>query len=148
MEASSNLQQGRPAISEEVKNFLRAELDSTHNATPGVLATIDQDGYPSAAPKFFVILDDTHIAFADIFSKHLRENLGRNSKVSVVFYNTQKLKGYRIRGIAELEEQGPLFESITTRLVKMGLKPKTLVKVRVEEIRLLQYGSEAGKLIT
>ncbi len=134
-------------MAEEVKRFIEKARDKAHDGTPGVLATIDQDGYPNAAPKFFKIIDSNHISFPDIFSKRLRENIQKNPNVSVIFFDARILKGYRIRGKAELEEEGPMFEAVTQRLKKIGLKPKTLVKIRIQEIRLLQYGPDAGKLI-
>ncbi len=73
----------------------------------GVVATVTSDGTPAASPKgTFLVLDDTTIAYGDIRSLGTRANLDQNPKTEVVFVDTFRRKGVRIRGNATVHTIG------------------------------------------
>ena len=85
----------------------------------GFVATVGADGSPSVSPKgTFVVVDDTHIAFAEIRSPNTMRNLRDNPAVEVNFVDPFVRKGYRFKGTATMVERGseafaghlPLFE--------------------------------------
>jgi hypothetical protein len=71
----------------------------------GFVATVSADGCPSVSPKgTFVVIDDEHIAFADIRSPGMIENLRANPSVEVNFVDPFVRKGYRFIGSASIAE--------------------------------------------
>lgn len=85
----------------------------------GFVATVSADGSPNVSPKgTFVVLDDEHIAFADIRSPGTMKNLKANPSVEVNFVDPFVRKGYRFKGTASIVEpesdifmhSWPLFE--------------------------------------
>lgn len=85
----------------------------------GFVATVSADGSPNVSPKgTFVVIDDEHIAFADIRSPGTMKNLRANPSVEINFVDPFVRKGYRFKGTASIAEPGsdiflnswPLFE--------------------------------------
>jgi len=85
----------------------------------GFVATVNADGTPNVSPKgTFVVIDDEHIAFADIRSPGTMKNLSANPSLEVNFVDPFVRKGYRFKGTAQIIERGsevfkahwPLFE--------------------------------------
>ena len=130
-------------IPKEVQEFLKGKM--------AWVATASSDGMPNTTPKGSVkIIDDEHIAFADLFSKKTRENLRANPKVAVTVADMTTYKGYQIKGSAELLESGPLFEKMAEELKKAPKKLPSLqyvVQITVETVYDQSVGPEAGKQI-
>jgi len=126
-------------IPKEVQEFLTGKM--------AWVATAAADGMPNATPKGSVqLIDDEHVAFADLFSRKTRENLLANATVA----DQTTYKGYQIKGSAEILESGPLFDQMAERLKKAPMKLPPLqyvVHITVESVYDQSVGSEAGQQI-
>lgn len=101
---------------------------------PALIATANKDGKPNVSPKgSFRVLDDEHVAFADIASPRTIVNLRENPQLSAIVFDAATRKGCRIWGKAEVLESGELFDTISAEYATKGMKVKHLVKVAVEE---------------
>jgi uncharacterized protein len=77
----------------------------------GYVATVSRDGRPNLSPKgSLAVWDDDHLFFADIASPGTIENLRHNPIVEVNFVDVVARRGYRFAGIAEIFEDGPVFD--------------------------------------
>ena len=87
-------------IPQEIQEFIKGKM--------GWVATASPDGIPNSTPKGSVrVIDDEHLVFADLFSCKTRENLKSNPKVAVTVIDAKSLKGYQLKGSAELLTDGP-----------------------------------------
>ncbi len=104
----------------------------------GFVATADKNGVPNVSPKGSLRpLDDETLSFAVLNSPHTRDNLKANPSVSVLVFDAQGRKGYQLKGKAEVQETGPLFEKTSQGLAKMfpQMPPvQCVVKIKVEEV--------------
>lgn len=134
-------------LPDSVKKFMQDRYDKEYNGTVGVLSSMRADGTPNASPKHFRVRDDEHLEFTDVFSTTLSEVLKTHPDVTVVFFDSQAVMGFRMRGKAVLETFGPLFQQAADQLQNMGFKPKAVVSIRVEDVQSLTYGAGTGKKI-
>ena len=107
------------------------------------VGTVSKDGIPNISIKgtFVNVLDDETIAYADVYSMKTAENIKVNPNVAIAVMNAGIFKGYQFKGKGELIESGPVLEE--ARKQNPGLKSVT--KVKIQEIYLLDYGPQAGK---
>jgi hypothetical protein len=131
------------SIPKYVQDFLPGKL--------AWVATTSRDGEPNVTPKGTLkLLDDAHVAFADLFSLKTRKNLLENNKVAVTVVDAATAKGYQIKGMAEVVDSGSLYDT-TSQQVKesmKGLPPvHHVVKITVEAVFDQSVGPEAGKQI-
>lgn len=106
----------------------------------GFVATVSADGSPNVSPKgTFVVIDDEHIAFADIRSPGTMKNLRANPLVEVNFVDPFVRKGYRFKGTASIVEPGSDdFVSSWQLFERYGaLRDKINVIVMIEVTRAL-----------
>lgn len=115
------------------------------------VGTASRDGTPNATPKGSVrILDDSHLIFADLFSRKTRANLKENPQVSVTVIDVATFKGYQFKGTAELIDSGPLFEEVKEQLKQAPRQlppPVYVVRIAVHAIYDQSGGPDAGKQI-
>ena len=127
-------------IPQKVQDFLTGKM--------AWVATAASDGMPNATPKGSVqLIDDEHLAFADLFSRKTRENLLANPKVSITVADQATYKGYQIKGYAKILESGPLFEQMAEGLKKAPIELPPLqyvVHITVESVYDQSVGPEAG----
>jgi predicted pyridoxine 5'-phosphate oxidase superfamily flavin-nucleotide-binding protein len=65
------------------------------------LATVDAQGQPNVSPKeIWAVLDDTHLAIANIASPRSVRNLAANPRVCVSFVDVFTQKGCKVTGTA------------------------------------------------
>ena len=117
-------------ITEEIKNFVNFQK-------LGYVATISADNTPNLSPKGTVmVLDETHMAFADIQSPQTVENLKRNSSIEINVVDPFSRRGYRFKGIAEIISTGDKFDKIISHYKETGVKSsiKTIVAVKIEKL--------------
>ena len=130
-------------IPKEVQEFLSGKQ--------AWVATAAADGVPNTTIKGSIqVIDDEHIIFADLFSRKTRENLQANPKVAVAVADEETFKGYQIKGSAEMQESGPLFDQVAEELKKapMELPPlQYVVHITVESVYDQSVGPEAGAQI-
>ena len=134
-------------IPESLKKFMSERYEKEHHGVVGVLATLTVDGKPNASPKHFRIRDENHIEFTDVFSHTLGEVLKKTPQVSVVFIDPKEVSGFRLKGKASFETFGPLFRQAASQLENIGVKPKALVSIAIEEVQSLSFGPETGRRI-
>src|SRR4030042_3851251 len=128
-------------IPQEIQDFLKGKV--------GWVATAARDGMPNVSIKGSLrVLDDEHLAFADINSLKTRKNLEENPKVVVMVYDSEARKAFMLKGKAEMTAAGPLYDQMA-----QGMKqhmphlpaPKEVVKVTVDAIFDQSGGPGGGK---
>lgn len=102
---------------------------------PALVATASKDGKPNVSPKgSFRVLDDEHVAFADVASPGTIANLKENPQLTAVILNRATRKGCRIWGKAEILNSGDIFDSFSAEYAAKNAKVKHVVRVTVEEV--------------
>ncbi len=97
-------------LSEEVKKVIS-------EVRPALVATASKDGKPNVSPKgSFQVVDDEHIAFAEIASPRTIANLRENPQVAAIVFDPATRKGCRVWGRAEILDSGDLFDKISEQL--------------------------------
>ena len=111
-----------PKLTQHMKQVLKHQ--------PVVLvATRDDEGRPNVSPKGVLkIVDDDKLVFADLFSFKTQANLRADPRLAVAAVDLQTYEGYQFKGQAELLNEGPLFEEISSLLAhgKEGPRPMEL----------------------
>lgn len=128
-------------IPERVQDFIVGKL--------AWVATASLEGEPNVTPKGSLkLLDEQHVAFAELFPRKTAQNLLVNRKVAVTVVDAAAGTGYQLKGTAELLESGPLFDDICRHISGLeGLPaPRYAVKIAVEAV-FDQAGIEPGKQI-
>ena len=117
-------------ITAEIKNFVNFQK-------LGYVATISADNTPNLSPKgTIVILDESHLVFADIHSPQTVENLKRNPSIEINVVDPFSRRGYRFKGIAEIISSGDKFNKINSYYKESGIKNsiKTIIIVKIEKL--------------
>jgi len=77
------------------------------------VATVNADGTPNLSPKGTIaVLDDGHLAFADLASPNTIANLRRNPSTEMNVVDPVTRKGYRFTGRAEVFGDGERFREL------------------------------------
>ena len=117
-------------ITEEIKNFVNFQK-------LGYVATVSNDNTPNLSPKgTIMVLDESHIAFADIQSPKTVENLRSNPSIEINVVDPFSRRGYRFRGIAEIISSGDKFNKIITNYKTSGVKSsiKSVILIKIEKL--------------
>ena len=117
-------------ITEEIKNFVNFQK-------LGYVATVSNDNTPNLSPKgTIMVLDESHIAFADIQSPKTVENLKHNTSIEINVVDTFSRRGYRFSGTAEIILSGDKFNKIITYYKTSGVKSsiKSVILVKIEKL--------------
>ena len=117
-------------ITEEIKNFVNFQK-------LGYVATISTDNTPNLSPKgTIMVLDESHIAFADIQSPKTVENLKHNPSIEINVVDMFSRRGYRFSGTAEIILSGDKFNKIITYYKTSGVKSsiKSVILVKIEKL--------------
>ena len=117
-------------ITEEIKNFVNFQK-------LGYVATISADNTPNLSPKgTIMVLDESHLAFADIHSPQTVENLKRNPSIEINVVDPFSRRGYRFKGIAEIITTGDKFDKIISYYKESGVKSsiKTIITVKIKKL--------------
>ncbi|MFC1925591.1 pyridoxamine 5'-phosphate oxidase family protein [Chloroflexota bacterium] len=121
-------------LSEESKKIIS-------EVSPAQVATASREGKPNVSPKgSFRVLDDEHVAFADVRSPRTIANLRENPQVSVIVFDAANRKGCRIWGKAEILETGDLFDAFQAQFEPRNIKINCAVKIAVEEEAIISVG--------
>ena len=105
---------------------------------PAFVATASKNGKPNVSPKgSFRVLDDEHVAFAEIASPGTIANLKENPQVEVIVFDPATWGGCRIRGKAEIIESGDLFESFKSQFAPLKMKVHSAIKIAVEDVAIM-----------
>ncbi|MDD5095802.1 MAG: pyridoxamine 5'-phosphate oxidase family protein [Dehalococcoidia bacterium] len=111
-----------------------------------VMATIDAKGFPNVAPKgSLMALDEGTVAFADIVGGKTRANLDANRKVAVAAI--KKTTAYQVKGtVKEFQTSGPVFDNFVKIFKPMGMTPKAVGIITVDEVYSLSPANAGKKL--
>ena len=114
-------------LTDEAKQLIQL----TH---PGMVATAAKNGMPNVSPKgSFQVLDDEHVAFANIHSPRSMANIAENPQVSAIVFDPTSRHGCRIWGKAEVLNSGELFDRINTALAARKMQASDVVVISVDE---------------
>lgn len=114
-------------LSEKIKETI-AEV------RPGIIATASRDGKPNVSAKGSLrVVDDDHVAFADISSPRTVANLRENPCVSILVMHPKSMRGCRIWGRGEILDSGGLFDEISKEFASRNIAVNHVVAVAVEE---------------
>ncbi len=122
------------------------KLDETARALigeirPALIATASKDGKPNVSAKgSFRVLDDDHVAFNDMNSPRTIANLKENPQVSIICLDSNR-RSCRIWGTAEVLDSGPLYDEVAAAMAARNMKPKHVVRVKVDEVEINQPSS-------
>jgi predicted pyridoxine 5'-phosphate oxidase superfamily flavin-nucleotide-binding protein len=108
--------------------------ETVADVRPALVATAGRDGKPNVSAKGSLrVLDDEHLAFADINSPRTVANLKENPAVSVLVVHPKTMRGCRVWGQAEIEDSGALFDSMVKEYAERNIKVNHVVRITVEE---------------
>ena len=117
-------------ITEEIKNFVNFQK-------LGYVATVSDDNTPNLSPKgTIMVLDESHLVFADIQSPKTIENLEHNPSIEINIVDPFSRRGYRFKGIAEIISSGDKFNNIISHYKEIGIKNtiKCVVLMKIEKL--------------
>ena len=117
-------------ITEEIKNFVNFQK-------LGYVATVSDDNTPNLSPKgTIIVLDESHLAFADIQSPKTVENLEHNPSIEINVVDPFSRRGYRFKGTAEVISSGDKFDKIISHYKTSGVKSsiKSVILVKIEKL--------------
>ena len=117
-------------ITEEIKNFVNFQK-------LGYVATVSNDNTPNLSPKgTIIVLDESHLVFADIQSPKTIENLEHNPSIEINVVDPFSRRGYRFKGIAEIISSGDKFDKIISYYKTSGVKSsiKSVILVKIEKL--------------
>jgi uncharacterized protein len=81
------------------------------------VATVTPEGKPNLSPKGSLkVLDDEHLAFADIMSPATMRNLASNPYLEVNLVDPFLRRGYRFKGVCEVHREGKVFDQVANEL--------------------------------
>jgi predicted pyridoxine 5'-phosphate oxidase superfamily flavin-nucleotide-binding protein len=81
------------------------------------VATVTPDGKPNVSPKGSLrVLDDDHLAFADIMSPGTMRNLRSNPHLELNMVHPFLRRGYRFKGLGEICTEGETFDLVANEL--------------------------------
>jgi uncharacterized protein len=131
-------------ISLEIKDFLENHL--------AYVATADERGVPNVVPKGDIaVLDDSTLAFADLYQHQTKKNLIKNPNIAIAVVNPAGYKGYQLKGKARIIERGPAYDALAIQIPEAGqlrhTDAKYAVKIKVHKIIDIGFGETADKEI-
>jgi predicted pyridoxine 5'-phosphate oxidase superfamily flavin-nucleotide-binding protein len=81
------------------------------------VATVTPDGKPNLSPKGSLrVIDQEHLAFADIMSPATIRNLRSNPYIEVNMVDPFLRRGYRFKGVCEIVTEGEAFDLVANEL--------------------------------
>ena len=101
------------------------------------VATVTPEGKPNLSPKGSLkVLDDEHLAFADIMSPQTMRNLAANPNIEVNMVDPFLRRGYRFKGTCEVHKDGAVFDSVANELWNREGRQypvNAVVRIKVEQ---------------
>ena len=102
---------------------------------PSLIATAGGSGKPNVSAKGSLrVLDDEHVAFADVTSPRTIANIRENPQVAIICLDAESRKSCRLWGKGEILDSGELFDKFSADLAERKMKVNNVVKVAVEEV--------------
>src|SRR3954471_21489594 len=101
------------------------------------VATVTPEGKPNLSPKGSLkVLDDEHLAFADIMSPATMRNLRSNPNIEVNMVDPFLRRGYRFKGVCEVHSAGEVFDLVANELWNREGRQypvNAVVRIKVEQ---------------
>ena len=101
------------------------------------VATVTPEGKPNLSPKGSLkVLDDEHLAFADIMSPATMRNLRANPYIEVNMVDPFLRHGYRFKGVCEIHRDGAVFDQVANELWEREGRQypvNAVVRIKVEQ---------------
>ena len=111
----------------------------------GFIATVTPDGRPNLSPKgTTVVIDDSHLLFADVASPNTVRNLSGNPHIEINVVDPILRKGYRFKGKAAVHADDDWYQRGLTLLREQG---SSLTSDRVRSIVVVEV-VEAAALVS
>ena len=105
-------------ISNKIRNFVNFQK-------LGYVATVSSDNSPNLSPKgTIIVIDESHLVFADIRSPQTIENLRHNSSIEINVVDPIHRKGFRFKGEGQIISKGKQFSEILEQYKRNGIKSK------------------------
>lgn len=118
-------------LPEEAKKMIKEII-------PALVATASKEGKPNVSPKgSFRVLDDEHVAFAEMASPNTIDNLKENPQVAVLVFDPDTWGGCRISGKAEILESGDLVDSFKAQFAPLKMEVRSVVRIAVENVTVM-----------
>jgi hypothetical protein len=115
---------------------------------PLPIATADNEGNPNVVfIGMWKFIDDETIMIVDNFFKKTAENLKANPKMTLVAYDGESKKSYKVKGSIDYLEQGDKFEEAKAIAESKKMPGKAAVIFHIEEVYNSMYGPNAGERI-
>lgn len=115
---------------------------------PLPIATADNEGNPNVVfIGMWKFIDDETIMIVDNFFKKTAENLKANPKMTLVAYDGESKKSYKVKGSIDYLEQGDKFEEAKAIAESKKMPGKAAVIFHIEEVYNVMYGPNAGERI-
>lgn len=112
--------------------------------------TADNDGNPNTIPIFWKkIIDEDRIILIDNFMRATKENILKNNKVCVSFWDPQTEEAYKLKGVATYYKEGTIYE-LGKKFIQSKKPehiPRGVVEIKVNEIFDICPGPNAGVTI-
>jgi uncharacterized protein len=120
------------------KKLNQVLMDAISQIQPAMVATSNRAGEPNVSPKGSLrVLDDNHVAFADLRSPQTISNLRENPNLQIIGFDPVSRKGWRIWGVAEeILTAGDLYDRFSAPYAGRS-KVNHVVKVLVKKGILL-----------
>jgi len=83
-----------------------------------------------------MVLDESHLAFADIQSPKTVENIRCNPSIEINVVDPFSRRGYRFKGIAKIISSGNKFNEIILHYKMLGVKSsiRIIILVKIEKV--------------
>lgn len=109
--------------------------ETINTVKPALVATADGSGKPNVSAKGSIrVIDDEHIAFADVASPRTVANIKENGKVSLIVLGNDDQKGCRIWGTARVEDSGEIFDTFSKAMAERNMTVNNVVVIDVDEV--------------
>lgn len=108
-------------------------MKAVADVKPGIIATTSRSGKPNVSAKgSFRVIDDEHVAFAEIRSPNTLANLKENPEVAILCLDPATRHGCRISGRAEILDSGPLFDQLSQEFAARKMTVRHAIRIAVD----------------
>lgn len=128
---------------------LNSEMKAVFEKQLAIVATASKDGIPNVGPKgSLFVIDDETLAYSESTGVKTFKNLQENPRIAVLVIDREKGDGYQVKGKAQLNSSGDLFERVARRQEERKRpRPKLVASITVEEVYSIKPGMTAKRLV-
>lgn len=132
-------------LTEEMVQFVNG---ARVNGYPCIVATSSADGTPNAGYIGTVLAyNDASLAYRDRTGRKPLDHLESNSKVVVLFRDSQQEVGWKFRCTAEVHRNGPVFDDVMGRLAASGMAAAPEIQAAIVVLRIDQILTLFGEIL-